>query len=51
MDNPRGGKIAGISSEFEIERNVFDVGTGDYFSDAVIGKVVTAKLNLELNSK
>jgi polyisoprenoid-binding protein YceI len=51
MDNPRGGKIAGISSEFEIDRNVFDVGTGDYFSDAVIGKVVTAKLNLELNSK
>jgi polyisoprenoid-binding protein YceI len=51
MDNPRGGKIAGITSEFEIDRNVYDVGTGNYVSDAVIGKTVTAKLNLELNSK
>tara|TARA_R110002124_G_scaffold45693_2_gene137936 strand:- start:628 stop:1215 length:588 start_codon:yes stop_codon:yes gene_type:complete len=51
MDNPKGGKIAGITSEFEIDRNVYGVGTGDYFSDAVIGKTVTAKLNLELNSK
>lgn len=51
MDNPRGGKIAGISSEFVIDRNEYGVGTGDYFSDAVIGKEVTAKLNLELNSK
>jgi len=51
MENPRGGKIAGISSEFDIDRNVFGVGTGNYFSDAVIGKTVTAKLNLELNTK
>lgn len=51
MDNPKGGKIAGISSEFEIDRNVYGVGTGNWVSDAIVGKTVTAKLNLELNSK
>lgn len=51
MDHPRGGKVAGITSEFVIDRNVYGVGTGDWVSDAVVGKEVTAKLNLELNSK
>lgn len=51
MDNPRGGKIAGIASEFVINRNAYGVGTGDFVSDAVIGKEVTATLNLELNTK
>ncbi|WP_018127215.1 YceI family protein [Balneola vulgaris] len=51
MDNPRGGKIAGISSEFVILRNEFGVGTGDYVSDKVIGNEVKTKLNLELNAK
>lgn len=51
MDNPRGGKIAGITSEFMIDRNAYGVGTGDFISDTVIGKEITAKLNLELNSK
>lgn len=51
MDNPRGGKIAGITSEFVIDRNAYGVGTGDFVSDAVIGKEVTATLNLELNTK
>ncbi len=51
MDNPRGGKIAGITSEFVIDRNVYTVGTGDFVSDAVIGKEVTAKLNMELKSE
>lgn len=51
MDHPRGGKVAGISSEFVIDRNAFGVGTGDFVSDAVIGKEVTAKLNLELTTK
>lgn len=51
MDHPRGGKVAGITSEFVIDRNIYGVGTGDWVSDAVVGKEVTAKLNLELNSK
>jgi polyisoprenoid-binding protein YceI len=51
MDHPRGGKVAGITSEFVIDRNVYGVGTGDWVSDAVVGKEVTATLNLELNSK
>ncbi|MEP1151746.1 MAG: YceI family protein [Balneola sp.] len=51
MDHPRGGKVAGITSEFMIDRNTYGVGTGDFVSDAVVGKQVTVKLNLELNSK
>ncbi|MEO9887246.1 MAG: YceI family protein [Balneola sp.] len=51
MDHPRGGKVAGITSEFVIDRNVYGVGTGDWVSDAVVGKEVTATLNLELNNK
>ena len=52
MDNPRNenAKIAGISSEFQILRNDFGVGTGDYISDAVIGNEVNVSLNLELNA-
>jgi polyisoprenoid-binding protein YceI len=51
MDHPRGGKVAGITSEFVIDRNAYGVGTGDWVSDTVVGKEVTATLNLELNSK
>ena len=51
MDHPKGGKVAGITSEFMIDRNTYGVGTGDFVSDAVVGKQVTVKLNLELNSK
>lgn len=51
MDHPRGGKVAGISSEFVIKRNDYGVGTGDWVSDAVIGNEVTATLNLELRAE
>jgi len=51
MDHPRGGKVAGIASEFTIMRNDYKVGTGDWVSDAVVGNEVTVKLNLELNAK
>lgn len=51
MDHPRGGKVAGISSQFVIDRNAYGVGTGDWAETTVVGKDVTAKLNLELNTK
>ncbi len=51
MDHPRGGKVAGIASEFMIKRNDYGVGTGDWVSDAVIGNEVTVKLNMELRAE
>jgi polyisoprenoid-binding protein YceI len=52
QDNPfqEGTKVAGISSEFKLLRNDFNVGTGDWVSDAVVGNEVNVKLNLELNT-
>lgn len=52
MDHPMRENmiVAGISSEFQILRSEFGVGTGDYVSDAVIGNEVDVTINLELNA-
>ncbi len=52
MDHPwqENTQVAGIVSEFQLLRNDFGVGTGDYISDAVIGNEVNITLNLELNA-
>ena len=52
MDHPmrENAVVAGISSEFQILRNDYGVGTGDYVSDAVIGNEVDVTINLELNA-
>lgn len=52
MDHPmrENTVVAGISSEFQILRNEYGVGTGDYVSDAVIGNEVYVTINLELNA-
>lgn len=42
--------VAGISSEFQLLRNDFGVGTGDWVSDAVVGDEVDVTLNVELNA-
>ncbi|MTI87104.1 MAG: YceI family protein [Balneolaceae bacterium] len=51
-DHPmRDGKlIAGMTSNFTLDRTEFDVGVGDWASDAVVGDEVTVDLNLELNA-
>ncbi len=52
QDNPfrEGTKVAGIRSEFQLLRNDYNVGTGDWVSDAVVGNEVDVTLNLELNT-
>ena len=52
MDHPwqENTQVAGIVSEFQILRNDFGVGTGNYVSDVVIGNEVNVTLNLELNA-
>jgi len=52
MDHPwqENTQVAGIVSEFQLLRNDFGVGTGNYVSDAVIGNEVNITLNLELNA-
>ncbi len=51
-ENPfrENGLVAGISSEFQLLRNDFGVGTGDWVSDAVVGDEVDVTLNVELNA-
>jgi len=51
-DNPfrEGTKVAGITSSLNISRTDFDVGTGNWASNAVIGDEVSITLNLELNT-
>ena len=44
-------KVAGITSEFQLLRNDFGVGTGDYISDVVIGNEINITLNLELTTE
>ncbi|MFN1834684.1 YceI family protein [Balneola sp. MJW-20] len=53
QDNPmaEGKLVAGITSEMMIDRTEFDVGVGDWASDAVIGDEVTVNLNLELHTE
>lgn len=50
QDNPmaEGKIVAGITSEMTIDRTDFDVGVGNWASDAVVGDEVTINLNLEL---
>ncbi|HCD50817.1 MAG TPA: polyisoprenoid-binding protein [Balneolaceae bacterium] len=43
-------KVAGITSNFQLLRNDYGVGTGDWVSDAVVGNEVDVTLNLELHS-
>ena len=52
QDNPfrENALVAGISSEFQLLRNDFGVGTGDWVSDAVVGNEVDITLNVELNA-
>ena len=52
QDNPfrENGVVAGIRSEFMLLRNDYNVGTGDWVSDAVVGDEVNVTLNLELNA-
>ncbi len=51
-DNPfnEGTKVAGITSQLNISRTDYDVGTGNWASDAVIGDEVSITLNMELNT-
>ena len=52
MDHPwqENTVVAGMTSEFQILRNDYGVGTGNYVSDAVIGNEINVKLNIELNA-
>lgn len=52
-DNPmeEGTLVAGITSSIVLERGDFEVGTGDWASNAVIGEDVSVDLNLELNAE
>ena len=52
QENPfrEGTLVAGIQSEFQLLRNDFGVGTGDWVSDSVVGNEVNITLNLELNA-
>ena len=42
--------IAGISAETSLLRNDYNVGTGDWVSDAVVGNEVEIEINLELGT-
>lgn len=52
-DNPmqENTMVAGITASTTIIRSDYEVGTGNWASDAVIGDEVTVDLNLELNTK
>lgn len=53
MDHPmqEGTKVAGITASTTLDRSEFNVGVGDWASDAVVGDEVQVDLNLELNSQ
>lgn len=44
-------QIAGITATTLINRNDYNVGTGDWASDTVVGDEVTVNISLELNSQ
>ena len=52
MDHPfqENMLVAGIVSEFQLLRNDFGVGTGDWAATAVVGDEVNVRLNLELTA-
>lgn len=52
MDHPfqENMLVAGIVSEFQLLRNDFGVGTGDWAATAVVGDEVDVRLNLELTT-
>jgi polyisoprenoid-binding protein YceI len=52
MDHPfqENMLVAGIVSEFQLLRNDFGVGTGDWAATAVVGDEVKVRLNLELTA-
>lgn len=43
--------VAGISASTTIDRTEYEVGTGDWASNAVVGDEVTVNINLELNAE
>jgi polyisoprenoid-binding protein YceI len=43
--------VAGITSSIKLDRTDYNVGVGNWASDAVVGDEVTVDLMLELNSK
>ncbi len=52
QDNPMRENtiVAGFTSTTKLSRNDYNVGTGNWASDAVVGDEVTITLNLEMNS-
>lgn len=52
MDHPfqENKLVAGIVSEFQLLRNDYGVGTGDWAATAVVGDEVDVRLNLELTA-
>lgn len=52
MDHPwqENTQVAGFTSEFQLLRSDFGVGTGDWISDSVVGNEINISLNVELNS-
>ncbi|SMO92959.1 YceI family protein [Gracilimonas mengyeensis] len=52
-DNPmkENTLVAGITASTMVNRGDYEVGTGDWASDTVIGDEVTVDLNLELNAE
>ena len=53
MDSPRREDtlIAGFESEFSILRNDYNVGAGDWLSDAVVADEIKVKINLEVTTQ
>jgi polyisoprenoid-binding protein YceI len=52
QDHPfrEGQQIAGISSEFTIKRNDYNIGTGNWVTDAILSYDVDVAINLELRA-
>ena len=53
MDSPRREDtlIAGFESEFSILRNDYNVGAGDWLSDAVVADEIKVKINVEVTTQ
>ncbi len=43
--------VAGVTADTKLDRTTYNVGVGNWASDAVVGDEVTVDLMLELNSK
>jgi polyisoprenoid-binding protein YceI len=53
MDSPwqENTLIAGFESEFSLLRNDYNVGTGDWISDAVVGDEIKVMIDVEVNTQ